>query len=49
MGGVDIGTEWNLKLMSTGMMINPTTVDIGTEWNLKITPTSYLHHADELI
>ena len=33
---VDIGTEWNLKIITTREVGNQTTVDIGTEWNLKI-------------
>ena len=36
MGGVDIGTEWNLKdkeHIQTGIKRK---VDIGTEWNLKL-------------
>ena len=36
MGGVDIGTEWNLKTFRDVEKIAAALVDIGTEWNLKI-------------
>ncbi len=32
---VDIGTEWNLKLLQRGRAEHGFCVDIGTEWNLK--------------
>ena len=35
MGGVDIGTEWNLKYNRISHYIQYIIVDIGTEWNLK--------------
>ena len=33
--GVDIGTEWNLKLTEEEKKRQTEQVDIGTEWNLK--------------
>ena len=35
MGGVDIGTEWNLKSADKNAVRRMSSVDIGTEWNLK--------------
>ncbi len=35
MGGVDIGTEWNLKKCGYVNNAYVDGVDIGTEWNLK--------------
>ena len=35
MGGVDIGTEWNLKERACCTFTAHLQVDIGTEWNLK--------------
>ncbi len=32
---VDIGTEWNLKMLKQEKKTNGRRVDIGTEWNLK--------------
>ncbi len=32
---VDIGTEWNLKLLQVWHVALLVMVDIGTEWNLK--------------
>ncbi len=39
MGGVDIGTEWNLKPIITLSNFSILFVDIGTEWNLKDFPS----------
>ena len=36
MGGVDIGTEWNLKVVRVNVNRVRPLVDIGTEWNLKV-------------
>ena len=33
---VDIGTEWNLKVLLFSVVGGVMRVDIGTEWNLKI-------------
>ena len=33
---VDIGTEWNLKVLLFSVVVGVMRVDIGTEWNLKI-------------
>ena len=37
--GVDIGTEWNLKVVEVQARYNTVFVDIGTEWNLKFPAT----------
>ena len=46
---VDIGTEWNLKVIPSTLPVDVYCVDIGTEWNLKNTIYYILAQGAELI